>query len=66
MAPSAAGKREVACRRSHARGGALPTDTALPDALCLALVDFNTFPPAEVRWHRRRMALLLEVPALQA
>ncbi|MEO9221609.1 MAG: mycofactocin system transcriptional regulator [Mycobacteriaceae bacterium] len=45
---------------------ALPTGTALPDALCLALVDFNTFPPPEVRWHRRRMALLLEVPALQA
>ncbi len=52
--------------RMRAFLAALPSGTALPNALCLALVDFNTFPPREVCWHRRRMALLLEVPALQA
>lgn len=45
---------------------ALPSGTALADALRLALVDFNTFAPQEVQWHRQRMQMLLEVPALQA
>jgi len=45
---------------------ALPADTPLPDALLLALVDFNTFPSNEAYRHRQRMSLLLEVPALQA
>lgn len=45
---------------------ALPIGTPLPDALRLALVDFNTFAPQELHRHRQRMLLLLEVPALQA
>lgn len=44
----------------------LPPDTALPDALRLALVDFNTFPAHERHRHRQRMRMLLEVPTLQA
>ena len=45
---------------------ALPTGLPLAAELRLALVDFNTFPAEETQWHRSRMALLLEVPALQA
>lgn len=45
---------------------ALPERTPLAEGLCLALVDFNTFPPQEAPWHRQRMALLTGVPALQA
>jgi mycofactocin system transcriptional regulator len=45
---------------------ALPPSTPLAEGLCLALVDFNTFPPQEAPWHRQRMALLFGVPALQA
>lgn len=44
----------------------LPAGTALADELSLALVDFNTFPAEEALWHRRRMALIFGVPALQA
>jgi len=45
---------------------ALPADLPLVEGLRRALLDFNTFPAEEAGWHRRRMALLLEVPALQA
>jgi len=44
----------------------LPQGMPLAEELGMALVDFNTFPPEEAPWHRRRMALLFEVPALQA
>lgn len=44
----------------------LPADLPLAAGLRRALLDFNTFPPAEAGWHRQRMALLLDVPALQA
>jgi TetR/AcrR family transcriptional regulator, regulator of mycofactocin system len=36
------------------------------DAIRLAIVDFNKVPPADERWHRRRMQLILGVPVLQA
>jgi hypothetical protein len=36
------------------------------DALREAVVSFNRFDPADVPWHRRRMELILRVPALQA
>jgi hypothetical protein len=29
-------------------------------------VDFNTFAPEQLPWHRRRMRLILRTPALQA
>ena len=43
-------------------------DPAQPllDALREAVLAFNRFDPAEVPWHRERMALILRVPALQA
>lgn len=45
---------------------ALPAETTLADGLRQALVDFNTVPPEYTGSHRRRMTLLLTVPALQA
>ena len=38
----------------------------LMDAIRQAIVDFNRVPPEQMPAHRRRMALLLRVPALQA
>jgi mycofactocin system transcriptional regulator len=45
---------------------ACPADKPLMDAVREALLDFNRIDPAEIPWHRRRMALILRVPALQA
>lgn len=44
------------------------TDPSQPllEALREAVLAFNRFDPAEVPWHRERMALILRVPALQA
>jgi mycofactocin system transcriptional regulator len=41
-------------------------DIPLMDALRLAVLDFNTVAEAEQLWHRRRLALILNTPALQA
>jgi mycofactocin system transcriptional regulator len=41
-------------------------DVALLDAVTEAVVRFNDLPPEAVPAHRRRMALILHVPALQA
>ncbi len=38
----------------------------LLDTLRRAVLEFNRFDPAAVPWHRERMTLILEVPALQA
>lgn len=43
-----------------------PPDQPLMDAVRTVVVDFNRFDPDEVPWHRRRMELILRVPALQA
>jgi mycofactocin system transcriptional regulator len=40
--------------------------TPLMDAIRVAIVDFNQVAPDQVRWHRRRMELILRVPTLQA
>jgi mycofactocin system transcriptional regulator len=45
---------------------ALPPQMALMEAIRVAIVDFNTFPPEQIPWHRRRMRLILQTPALQA
>ncbi|GAB2932831.1 mycofactocin system transcriptional regulator [Rhodococcus aerolatus] len=52
----------------HMRRFLAGLDGGLPlrEELRLALLDFNTFPAEEAGWHRERMSLLLEVPALQA
>ncbi|WP_433872453.1 mycofactocin system transcriptional regulator [Saccharopolyspora sp. CA-218241] len=41
-------------------------DVPLMEVIRRVLVDFNRVPPEEAPWHRRRMELLLRVPALQA
>lgn len=45
---------------------AIPDDLPIASALQRALVEFNNVPGTELPRHRRRMKLLLEVPALQA
>ncbi|MFF9808226.1 mycofactocin system transcriptional regulator [Streptomyces coeruleorubidus] len=45
---------------------ACPPEVPMMDALRGAVVSFNRFNPADVPWHRRRMELILRVPALQA
>ncbi|PZT98497.1 MAG: mycofactocin system transcriptional regulator [Gordonia sp. (in: high G+C Gram-positive bacteria)] len=44
----------------------LPTDMPVADALRTALLAFNEVPDEHLEHHRRRMHLLLSVPALQA
>lgn len=44
----------------------LPRDLPLMDALFAAIVEFNRFPVEEIPYHRKRMELLLNVPALVA
>ncbi|GED99376.1 mycofactocin system transcriptional regulator [Gordonia crocea] len=44
----------------------LPGDMPLTEALAAALIDFNDVPAAQTARHRRRMRLLLTIPALQA
>lgn len=43
-----------------------PADVPILDALHAAILDFNRYPPDETPWHRQRMSLILNVPALQA
>lgn len=50
----------------RARFAECPADQPLMDAVRTVVVDFNRFDPGEVPWHRRRMELILRVPALQA
>lgn len=45
---------------------ACPDGQPVMAALHSAVLDFNRFPAEETPWHRRRMRLILEVPALQA
>ncbi|MFT4232338.1 MAG: mycofactocin system transcriptional regulator [Leucobacter sp.] len=44
----------------------LDDDLPLMEALRVAVIDFNTFPEAELPYHRGRMWLLLNVPSLTA
>ncbi len=52
--------------RMRVRLRACPPQVPLMDAIRLALIDFNQVPPAQVPLHRRRMELILRVPALLA
>lgn len=52
-------------RMRGALAAAPPDEPVLP-ALRRAILDFNRYPPEEAGWHRRRMALILRTPALQA
>ncbi|WP_243769979.1 mycofactocin system transcriptional regulator [Amycolatopsis acidicola] len=50
----------------RARLAEAPADKPLLQVISDALVDFNRVDPAEAPWHRRRMELILTIPALQA
>jgi len=52
--------------RMRVRLKAGPPEVPLMDAIRLALIDFNRVSPAQVPLHRRRMELILRVPALFA
>lgn len=60
------GDFEAELDRLRAWLDACPPHTPLMDAIRLAMVDFNTFPPGDEVWHRRRMGLILGVPVLLA
>lgn len=52
--------------RMRRRLSATPPDAPLMEAIREAVVDFNRMPAEQVPAHRRRMAFILGVPALQA
>jgi mycofactocin system transcriptional regulator len=52
--------------RMRVRLKACPPEVPLMDAIRLALIDFNRVAPVQVPLHRRRMELILRVPALLA
>ena len=52
--------------RMRVRLKACPSEIPLMDAIRNALIDFNRVDPAQVPLHRRRMELILRVPALLA
>jgi len=52
--------------RLHRFLAGVPADRPLADTLRDALVLFNHVEGTEATWHRQRMHLILEVPALQA
>lgn len=60
------GDFDAELRRMREFLAARPGDEPYLTSLRLAVLDFNTFAPAETPWHRRRIALILTVPALQA
>jgi TetR/AcrR family transcriptional regulator, regulator of mycofactocin system len=60
------GTFELELERMRARLKACPHDVQLMDAIRAALVDFNQVQPDQIPWHRRRMELILRVPALLA
>ncbi|WP_328663504.1 mycofactocin system transcriptional regulator [Streptomyces sp. NBC_00328] len=45
---------------------AVPAHVPAMDALRTMIIEFNSFDEGTVPWHRRRMDLILRVPALQA
>ena len=53
-------------RVMRARFAASPPGQPVMDAVRTVVVEFNRFDPAQVPWHRKRMELILKVPALQA
>ena len=43
-----------------------PPQTPMTEAIRLGLITFNQIPPGQEIWHRRRLELIMRVPALQA
>jgi len=60
------GAFEAELDRMRVRLKACPREVPLMDAIRTALIDFNQVPPAQIPLHRRRMELILRVPALLA
>jgi mycofactocin system transcriptional regulator len=60
------GAFEDELERMRVRLKACPPEIPLMDAIRLALIDFNRVAPVQVPLHRRRMELILRVPALLA
>jgi TetR/AcrR family transcriptional regulator, regulator of mycofactocin system len=60
------GTFELELERMRARLKTCPRDVQLMDAIRVALVDFNQVEPGQIPLHRRRMELILRVPALLA
>lgn len=60
------GDFEAELERMRAVLAAYPGGTPTMEALREAIVDFNRLDAEQIPWHRRRMRLILEVPALQA
>ncbi|MQA10881.1 MAG: mycofactocin system transcriptional regulator [Pseudonocardiaceae bacterium] len=60
------GDFDEALQGMRERFDACPSDTPLMDAVREVVVEFNRVDDAELPWLRRRMALILTVPALQA
>lgn len=60
------GQFDVELGKMRSRLKACPPDVPLMDAIREALVDFNHVEPEQIPWHRRRMRLILRVPALIA
>jgi TetR/AcrR family transcriptional regulator, regulator of mycofactocin system len=60
------GMFELELERMRSRLKACPRDVQLMDAIRVALVDFNRVEPGQIPLHRRRMELILRVPALLA
>ena len=57
---------DLELERMRSRLKACPRDVGLMDAIRVALVDLNQVEPGEIPRHRRRMELILRVPALLA
>jgi mycofactocin system transcriptional regulator len=60
------GAFEVELERMRVRLKASPPEVPLMDAIRVALIDFNRVEPGTEPLHRRRMELILRVPALLA
>lgn len=60
------GDFESELQRMRSSLAAFPPQAPVMDVLREAIVAFNHLDPAQVPWHRARMRLILEVPALQA
>src|ERR1700751_2429148 len=60
------GAFEDELERMRVRLKAGPSEIPLMDAIRIALIDFNRVDPVQVPLHRRRMELILRVPALLA
>ncbi|BCY09742.1 mycofactocin system transcriptional regulator [Actinoplanes sp. L3-i22] len=60
------GEFEEQLTRLRALLDEVPADVPMMDAIRHAVIEFNRFDSAVVPWHRRRMELILRVPALRA